>query len=67
LRKSCQSEILRVYAGITGPWQVDGRSGTAFDERVRIDARYVRNWSIWLDLVLLARTVRSVLLSKEAC
>lgn len=50
-----------------GPWQVDGRSGTAFDERVRIDARYVRNWSIWLDLVLLARTVRSVLMSKEAC
>ncbi len=56
-----QSEILRVYPGITGPWQVGGRSHTTFGERIRIDAYYVRNWSIWLDIVILARTVRALI------
>ncbi len=56
-----QGEILRVYPGITGPWQVGGRNGTSFGERVQIDGHYVRNWSIWLDLVILAETVRCVL------
>ncbi len=46
---------------ITGPWQVAGRNHTSFSERVRMDAHYVRDWSIWLDLVLLARTVKIVL------
>jgi Undecaprenyl-phosphate galactose phosphotransferase WbaP len=62
-----QGQILRVYPGMTGPWQVGGRNGTSFAERVQIDAHYVRNWSIWLDLVILARTVRSVILMREAC
>ncbi len=56
-----QSEILRVYPGITGPWQVAGRSHTSFGERVQMDAYYVRDWSIWLDLVILARTINTVL------
>ena len=62
-----QSEILRVYPGITGPWQVSGRSGTSFAERIEIDAHYVRNWSIWLDIVLLARTVRTLVRDRSAC
>jgi Undecaprenyl-phosphate galactose phosphotransferase WbaP len=61
-----QSEILRVTPGITGPWQVSGRNGTTFSERVRMDAYYVRDWSIWLDIVLLARTVKTVLFDREA-
>jgi Undecaprenyl-phosphate galactose phosphotransferase WbaP len=61
-----QREILRVAPGITGPWQVAGRNHTSFGERVRMDACYVRDWSIWLDLVLLARTVRCLLLSRDA-
>ncbi len=56
-----QSEILRVPPGMTGPWQVSGRNQTYFDDRVRMDAYYVRDWSIWLDLVLLARTVKTVM------
>ena len=56
-----QAEILRVPPGMTGPWQVSGRNGTSFEGRVRMDAHYVRDWSVWLDLVLLARTVRTVL------
>jgi Undecaprenyl-phosphate galactose phosphotransferase WbaP len=62
-----QSHILRVYPGITGPWQVSGRNRTSFGERVEIDVHYVRNWSIWLDLVILARTMKTVLLVRGAC
>jgi Undecaprenyl-phosphate galactose phosphotransferase WbaP len=61
-----QGEILRVYPGITGPWQVSGRNGTSFAERVQIDVHYVRNWSLWLDLVILARTVNNVILGRGA-
>lgn len=61
-----QDEILRVTPGITGPWQVAGRNYTSFNERVRMDAYYVRDWSVWLDLVLLARTVRALILDRGA-
>lgn len=61
-----QSEILRVPPGITGPWQVSGRASTSFDHRVGMDAYYVRDWSVWLDIVLLVRTVKSVFVSKGA-
>ena len=62
-----QSDILRVYPGMTGPWQVSGRSSTSFEERVRMDAHYVRDWSVWLDLVLLARTVKCLVSDRSAC
>lgn len=61
-----QSEILRVPPGITGPWQVAGRNHTSFSERVQMDVHYVRDWSVWLDLVLLARTFTTVLRRGEA-
>jgi Undecaprenyl-phosphate galactose phosphotransferase WbaP len=50
----------RMRPGITGLWQVSGRSDTDYEERVTMVAYYVRNWSVWLDLVILARTVKSV-------
>jgi undecaprenyl-phosphate galactose phosphotransferase len=61
-----QSEILRVSPGVTGPWQVSGRNHTLFSDRVRMDAYYVRDWSIWLDVVLLTRTVKTVLFDRVA-
>ena len=61
-----QGEILRVPPGITGPWQVSGRNHTSFGERVEMDAHYVHDWSIWLDLVLLARTVKTVVFGRGA-
>ena len=61
-----QSEILRVPPGITGVWQVAGRNHTSFEERIEMDVYYVRDWSIWLDLVLLARTVKTVLFERSA-
>jgi Undecaprenyl-phosphate galactose phosphotransferase WbaP len=61
-----QSEILRVPPGITGPWQVAGRNHVSFKERVEMDAYYVRNWSIWLDIVLLAHTAKILLFNRGA-
>jgi Undecaprenyl-phosphate galactose phosphotransferase WbaP len=61
-----QGEILRVTPGITGPWQVAGRSQTSFGERVAMDAHYVREWSVWLDLVLLASTAWCLLSRHDA-
>ncbi len=52
---------LRVKPGITGIWQVSGRNDTSYEYRVTLDAFYVRNWSIWLDLVILIRTIRVVI------
>ncbi len=63
---AAHSEIKRVTPGMTGPWQVSGRNDASFDERVRMDAHYVRDWSLWLDLVLLARTVVVVLFRRDA-
>ena len=54
-----QNEILRVPPRITGPWRVTGRNESSFSDRVRMDALYVRNLSVWLDLVILARTMKS--------
>jgi Undecaprenyl-phosphate galactose phosphotransferase WbaP len=50
-----------VRPGLTGFWQVSGRNNTTFQERARFDLYYVHNWSIWLDLYILARTVWVVL------
>nr|WP_246581031.1 sugar transferase [Deinococcus aestuarii] len=58
--------ILSCRPGMTGWWQVSGRSGTSFQGRVQIDLQYVRRWSPWLDLTLLAATVRVVLARKGA-
>ncbi|MDA8152673.1 MAG: undecaprenyl-phosphate galactose phosphotransferase WbaP [Acidithiobacillus sp.] len=50
-----------VHPGITGLWQVSGRSETTFDERAHLDAWYVKNWTLWYDIVILLRTVKVVL------
>jgi exopolysaccharide biosynthesis polyprenyl glycosylphosphotransferase len=57
---------LRVRPGMTGLWQVSGRSSLSWDETVRLDLYYVDNWSMVQDLVILARTVSAVLSSRGA-
>ncbi|MEM7505778.1 MAG: exopolysaccharide biosynthesis polyprenyl glycosylphosphotransferase [Pseudomonadota bacterium] len=52
---------IRCTPGITGLWQVAGRASTTHKERVRLDCWYARNWSFWLDLMILFKTVRVVL------
>ena len=56
----------RVVPGLTGLWQVSGRSDTNYQERVDLDSYYVRNWSPWFDIYLLACTVRVVLQGEGA-
>ncbi|WP_353646374.1 sugar transferase [Mesorhizobium sp. WSM2239] len=54
-------EYLQARPGLTGLWQVSGRSSTDYAERVSLDSHYVRNWSLWLDLVIMLRTVIAVM------
>jgi Undecaprenyl-phosphate galactose phosphotransferase WbaP len=51
----------KVTPGLSGLWQVSGRNHVTYEQRVNFDLYYVRNWSIWLDLYILARTVKVVL------
>ncbi|MFZ1135694.1 MAG: sugar transferase [Candidatus Korobacteraceae bacterium] len=58
--------ILDVKPGITGLWQVNGRSRIGFDEMVRLDLRYAKAWSPWFDLKILLRTPRAVFIGEGA-
>jgi exopolysaccharide biosynthesis polyprenyl glycosylphosphotransferase len=58
--------LLTVLPGITGLWQVSGRSDLSYEERVRLDMQYVRNWSIWLDLQIVLQTISVVWSRKGA-
>jgi exopolysaccharide biosynthesis polyprenyl glycosylphosphotransferase len=61
-----EMNLLTVRPGITGLWQVSGRSDVTYDERVRLDMYYIRNWSIWLDMQLLFQTIPAVLNKRGA-
>ncbi len=56
-----RGRVLEVKPGITGLWQVKGRSRVSFDDMVRLDLQYARGWSLWLDLQILAKTPGAVL------
>jgi exopolysaccharide biosynthesis polyprenyl glycosylphosphotransferase len=58
--------LLTVQPGITGLWQVSGRSDVTYEERVKLDMQYIRNWSIWLDIQLLLATIPAVLKGRGA-
>ncbi|MDR3423657.1 MAG: undecaprenyl-phosphate galactose phosphotransferase WbaP [Alphaproteobacteria bacterium] len=55
-----------VRPGITGPWQVSGRNHLTFKERVNLEAWYARNWSLWLDIVIMLKTVPTLLKREHA-
>jgi exopolysaccharide biosynthesis polyprenyl glycosylphosphotransferase len=55
-----------VLPGMTGLWQISGRSGLAFDDLVRLDFTYIENWSVWLDITILLKTVPAVLSRRGA-
>ena len=58
--------ILSVLPGLSGMWQTSGRSDTAYEDRVVLDAYYIQNWSVWLDIWILIKTVWVVLAGKGA-
>ena len=53
-----KEKIALVRPGITGLWQIRGRSELSFEERITIDEYYIRNWSIWLDITILIKSLR---------
>jgi lipopolysaccharide/colanic/teichoic acid biosynthesis glycosyltransferase len=58
--------VLDAKPGITGLWQVKGRSQTTFEEMVRLDLQYIRDWNLWLDLKILFNTFKAVFLTEGA-
>jgi lipopolysaccharide/colanic/teichoic acid biosynthesis glycosyltransferase len=61
-----RKRLLEMKPGITGPWQIKGRSAATFDEMVRMDIKYVQEWSLWLDIKILSQTPWVVLKGKGA-
>ena len=59
-------DILISKPGLTGLWQVSGRNKLSFESRLKLDAWYIKNWSLWLDMVLLLKTLRVVMKSDGA-
>jgi len=57
--------ILQARPGMTGFWQVNGKNQLTFEDRVRLEVWYVRNWSLWLDLIILVKTFKTVLLQEH--
>jgi Undecaprenyl-phosphate galactose phosphotransferase WbaP len=53
--------FLSVLPGVTGLWQVSGRTNTSYDYRVKLDVWYIMNWSLWLDIVIIFKTIKVVL------
>ncbi len=58
--------VLSVLPGLSGMWQVSGRSDTGYEERISFDTYYIQNWSIWLDIWILIKTVWVVIVGKGA-
>lgn len=58
--------LLEAKPGITGLWQVSGRSRVKFDDMVRLDLQYARTWSLWMDIKILVRTPAAVVFGAGA-
>ena len=65
--KHYYEKIIQAKPGITGMWQTHGRSDTDFDERLVLDEYYYRNWCLWLDVVIIVKTIKNVIYKKGAC
>jgi len=59
-------DVLAVKPGISGLWQVSGRSQLDFHTRVDLDVYYTKNWSLWLDIIILVKTIKVVLFREGA-
>ena len=64
--KKAYKEIIKVKPGLTGPWQVNGRSKTTFKERLELERYYSNNYSLILDIKIFFKTFKVVLFGKDA-
>ena len=58
--------ILSVQPGLSGMWQISGRSDTGYEERITLDSYYIQNWSVWLDIWIIIKTIYIVIKGKGA-
>ena len=58
--------LLTIKPGLTGLWQVRGRSDVSYEDRVRFDMFYIRNWNFWLDVQIILQTIPSILFRRGA-
>jgi lipopolysaccharide/colanic/teichoic acid biosynthesis glycosyltransferase len=61
-----RATVLKAPPGMTGLWQVSGRNDLTFEQRLRVDEYYVRNWSPWMDLMVLIKTITAVVQGRGA-
>ncbi|MGB9561900.1 MAG: sugar transferase, partial [bacterium] len=66
LYEKWQLRRVDVLPGMTGLWQISGRSDTTFEDMVKLDIEYIKNWSIWLDIKILFKTPFVVISGKGA-
>jgi undecaprenyl-phosphate galactose phosphotransferase len=66
LAKGRTALLHSVKSGVTGLWQVSGRSNLSFDDRIELELYYAQNWSFWLDIKILLKTVAVVLFRRGA-
>jgi undecaprenyl-phosphate galactose phosphotransferase len=64
--KQMKSVLFEARPGITGLWQISGRSNVSFEDRLKLDEQYIRNWSLWTDLAILIRTVGPIVSGRGA-
>ena len=57
----------KIFPGITGIWQISGRSDLSFDEMINLDIYYLENWALSMDIEIILKTIPAVLTSKGAC
>ncbi len=62
-----KDEFLSVKPGLTGLWQVSGRNSISYEERIQLDIKYIRECSIWMDIVILVKTFYAVISTRGAC
>ena len=55
------NEIKEIKPGLTGMWQANGRSDVSFKERCRLDVYYSKIWNLWLDIVIVYKTIRGII------
>jgi exopolysaccharide production protein ExoY len=60
------AKILSIRPGLTGLWQVSGRSDTSYQERIDLDEKYINSQSLWLDIALIAKTIPAMISSRGA-